>query len=364
MEIRKIEKKDKALFDAVASHPLQSWAWGEFREALGQKVIRLGRFSDGRLLEVYETSIHRLPHMPWTVGYCPRGVMPTEEMIEAIKKEVEKYHCIFVKFEPNVLTEILKGSALSRQGRALSNLGLMPGKPLFTPFTFQVDLTKPEEELLSSMKPKTRYNIKLAEKKGVVVEEDNSDEAFEAFQKLTEETTSRQHFFAHNRQYRQLMWQTMKSAGIAHLLVARYAPVVISSDPELAKGESRDLAKRYKKGEILSAWVIFTFNGIGYYPYGASSDEHREMMASNLLAWRALQLAKAAGCNIFDFWGSLGSDPDTNDPWYGFHRFKEGYGGKLVEFVGTWDLVLTPTLYKAYGLLDRMRWLFLRFSKR
>lgn len=220
---------------------------------------------------------------------------------------------------------------------ALRNLGLRPGKSLFTRYSFQLDLTRSEDELLAAMKPKTRYNIRLAEKKGVVVEEDNSSEAFEAFQQLTEETTSRQQFFAHNRRYRQLMWESMKSAGIAKLLVARTT-------------DSR----------VLAIWVIFLYNGGGYYPYGASSNQKRDLMASNLLAWQALKTAKAAGCHTFDFWGSLGPQPDTADPWYGFHRFKEGYGGELAEFAGTWDLVINPTLYAGFTAVNALRWWWLK----
>src|SRR3989339_339989 len=207
-------------FDKLATHPLQSWSWGEFRKKLGQKVVRLGRFSNGKLAEATQFSVHKIPGLPWTIGYCPRGAMPTKEMIEAVRTEARKQNCIFVKFEPNVLKE--EGRRKKEEG--LEDLGLRRGKALFTPFTFQVDVTKSEEELLAGMKPKTRYNIRLAEKKGVVVEEDNSDEAFEEFQKLTEETTKRQHFFAHDRKYRQLMWKTMRDAGIAHLLVARLRP--------------------------------------------------------------------------------------------------------------------------------------------
>ena len=328
-------------FDKIAIHPLQSWSWGEFREKLGQKIIRLGKFQDNELIEGIQISIHQIPGTKWTIGYCPRGIIPDKEWIEAVKSEVKKYNCIFVKFEPDAL----KGLALELQGQAFIDLGLRPGKSLFTPFTFQLNLEKSEDELLAGMKPKTRYNIKLAEKKEVIVEEDNSDEAFEAFQKLTEETTSRQHFYVHGRKYRQLMWKTMKSAGIAHLLVAHF------SDPRSMIHDPRS---------ILSAWIIFIFNGVGYYPYGASSSQHRELMASNLLAWKALLLAKKSGCKLFDFWGSLEPEPDPKNPWYGFHRFKEGYGGRLMEFVGTWDLVLNPVFYTIYSIGDRLRWWWLR----
>jgi lipid II:glycine glycyltransferase (peptidoglycan interpeptide bridge formation enzyme) len=350
MEIKLVDATFRQEFDKTAVHPLQSWSWGEFREKLGQKVIRLGKFNGEKLIAGIQISIHQIPHTPWTIGYCPRGIMLDKEWVEAVKKEVKKYNCIFVKFEPDVvanrypLTAIRKNHDSRLTVNDLRDLGLRPGKSLFTPFTFQLDLTKPENELLSVMKPKTRYNIKLAEKKGVVIEENNSDEAFEAFQKLTEETTSRQHFFAHGRKYRQLMWKTMKSAGVARLIVARLPST----------------HQRINELTILSAWILFFFNGTGYYPYGASSSQNRELMASNLLAWEALKLAKKSNCKMFDFWGSLGPEPDTKDPWYGFHRFKEGYGGKLVEFVGTWDLVLNPVLYTIYSIGDKLRWWWMR----
>ena len=161
------EEKHKKAFDRLALHPLQSWSWGVFREKLGQKVIRLGRFEGKKLVETAQFTVHRIPYLPWTVGYLPRGGVPSREMIDAIQEEAREQKCIFVKLEPNVIAS--KGLALDAQGQALSDFGLLPGKPLFTPFTFQVDLRKSEQELLAEMKPKTRYNIRVAEKHGVEV---------------------------------------------------------------------------------------------------------------------------------------------------------------------------------------------------
>ena len=119
------------------------------------------------------------------------------------------------------------------------------------------------------------------------------------------------------------------------------------------------LVAKYK-GKTLVTWIVFTFNNVLYYPYGASSSEHKEVMASNLMMWEAIRFGKKMGCKVFDMWGSLGPSPDSKDPWYGFHRFKEGYGGKLVEFIGSYDLVLSPFLYQLYNLAHRTRWLYLR----
>jgi len=132
----------------------------------------------------------------------------------------------------------------------------------------------------------------------------------------------------------------------------------------LSKTGMLHIFKATLDGQTLSVWIIFVFNGKLYYPYGASSREHHEVMANNLLAWKVIQFGKAQGCTVFDMWGSLGPNPDQNDPWYGFHKFKEGYGGKLVQFVGSYDLVLNTSMYKIFLIVDNLRWKFLRLKTR
>jgi len=101
-----------------------------------------------------------------------------------------------------------------------------------------------------------------------------------------------------------------------------------------------------------------------YYPYGASRSAHRDVMASNLMMWEMIRFGKAQGCRMFDMWGSLGPEPDPNDPWFGFHRFKKGYGGDLVEFLGTYDLVLNEPLYKVFRVAENVRWKLLKLKAR
>jgi lipid II:glycine glycyltransferase (peptidoglycan interpeptide bridge formation enzyme) len=313
-------------FDKKATHPLQSWAWGEFRKSKRVKVVRL---NGG-----FQITFHKIPKLSWTVGYCPKSKAPSEQDLEDIKKEAIKQKAIMVKFEPNVRSQPNVKAGL---GRDMRKLGLVKGRSLFTKNTFWLDLTKTEEELLAGMKAKTRYNIKLAKKRGVKIVEDSSNKGFEDYWKLMEETTSRQAFYAHDKAYHQKMWWEMKKAGQAHLFKAVY------------------------KKKVLSAWIVFILNGVLYYPYGASSREHRELMANNLLAWEVIKFGKNKGCRLFDMWGSLGSSPNKNDPWYGFHKFKEGYGGELVEFVGSWDLVVSPALYWVYRVGESVRWMILRW---
>jgi len=274
-----------------------------------------------------QVTIHKIPHTPWNVGYCPKGELPTKEQVKILAKIARENRCIFIKLEPKV------------EGKWKPLKRFVQGRPLFTKYNFVLDVQPSEEELLAGMKQKTRYNIKVAEKKGVSVEIDNSSEAFEKYLELTEETTKRQGFYAHSREYHKKMWSVLHPAGIAHLLVAKY------------------------QGEIITTWVLFKFGDTLYYPYGASTREYREVMANNLVMWEAIKLAKKWGLKYLDMWGALGPNPDTNDPWYGFHTFKSGYGARQVEYIGTWDYVVRPMLYKIYRATETLRWKLLRLLK-
>lgn len=316
--------------NTLSIHPLQSIEWGKFREKTGIKVIKSSEF---------QMTIHRIPHMPWTIGYVPKGPFPTQKMISELKEIGKKENCIFIQLEPNVFAN--KESELK-----IRDLELRPAAhPLFTKYTFLLDLTKSEEELLKEMHPKTRYNIRVAIRHGVKIVQDNSDKAFNEYLKLTQETTKRQNFYAHTEKYHRLMWETLKSQNLntdkltAHLFLAKY------------------------NEKTLAAWILFVYKDILYYPYGASSNLNREVMASNLMMWEAIKFGKKLGLKKFDMWGALDNNPDKNDPWYGFHKFKEGYGPKHVEFVGSFDLVINSILYEIYKITDKIRWTILRFKK-
>lgn len=109
------------------------------------------------------------------------------------------------------------------------------------------------------------------------------------------------------------------------------------------------------KGKPISAWLLINFKNTIYYLYGASSNEYREVMANNLVAWHSIRLGKKMGLKIFDMWGAANvPDPKPDNPYYGFHKFKQGYGGKLVEYLGTFDLVFNDPLYWAFTYVDKL----------
>ncbi|MBI4039434.1 peptidoglycan bridge formation glycyltransferase FemA/FemB family protein [Candidatus Daviesbacteria bacterium] len=322
----------KDAYDKVAGHVIQSWQWGQFREKTGLEVVRLGVFEAGRLVAVYQMTIHPVPHTPFNIGYLPKSSIPEPELLSKLAILAKQKNIIFIKFEPN----IEQNQVTLKQMDLLNNQLTKSKKTLFTKHNFLLNLIPAEDELLSQMHGKTRYNIRVAQKHKVIVEERQDDQAFDIYLKLYFATTKRQKYFGHSPLYHRLMWQTLQPEGMARILVGSY------------------------QNQPLVAWMLLKFGNTLYYPYGGSSEEHKNVMASNLIAWEAIKLGKRWGCDIFDFWGALGPDAHSADPWQGFHRFKAGYGGRLVEYVGTYDLVINQPWYHLTTAADRLRWFFLR----
>lgn len=340
MLVREIRLEEKHQFNAVVEHPLQSWEWGEFRKATGLTVERLGFFEAGQLKKALQVTFHPLPVMSKKIGYLPKGFMPDADQLSSLKELGKKHQALFVKMEPNIAQKVGLPSAHDQIIKFLLENDAVPGRPLFTKYTFQLDLTQPEDKLFANLNNKTRYNVNLAYRKGVTLYENTSAEGMEQYLEILKETTTRQGFYAHTPDYFRTMWKTLGDSGMLRIFNAVY------------------------ENTILVSWIVFVFNNVLYYPYGASRDVHRDVMASNLMMWEMIRFGKREGCQMFDMWGSLGPEPDPKDAWFGFHRFKKGYGGDLVEFVGTFDLVLNQPLYQLFKVADDWRWKLLRLRAR
>ena len=342
--VREVSQKEKGDWNKLVTHVIQSWEWGEFRKKMGTDLVRLGEYSGNKLKAAYQLTFHPVPFFKnITIGYFPKGPMPTKSMVNALVDLGAQKKAAFIKIEPNIINgreTTNDTSASPSTSERLTRLGLIRStKSLFTKYNFLVDLTQSEENLLSKMHQKTRYNIKLAQKKGVKVDDSTADSDFKTYLKLYFETTKRQKYFGHSPAYHQKAWETLKPAKMARVLIAQY------------------------QKKPLVAWMLLNFGDTLYYPYGGSSLEHKEVMASNLVAWEAIRMGKKLNFKTFDMWGALPPDADKTNPWYGFHRFKDGYGGKHVEYIGTYDLVLRPRLYTALNLADKVRWGLLRATR-
>jgi len=202
--------------------------------------------------------------------------------------------------------------------------------------TVLIDLTPSEDELLARMKQKTRYNIRLAVRKGVTVRKGNSSDLGMLFE-MYAETSLRDGFTIRGEDYYLTVWQTY---------MAQDEP---TCQPLIAEVE----------GDPIAAVVIFTFAKRAYYLHGMSRAVHRNKMPTYLLQWEAMKYAKAAGCTTYDLWGAP-EIFDESDSMWGVFRFKQGLGGEVLRTVGAYDLPIRPTYYKLYTkvlprILDLMR---------
>ncbi len=329
---------DQSVYNQSAHHPLQSWQWGEARRQMGIEVLRIGQFVETihelSLHSTFQITFHKIPHTNLKIGYLPRSVLPTKEVLQFLYDYAKKNAVIFIKIEPYVL----KSETSNAKWEVNSKYKLQISKhPLFPQWTQILNLDESEDELLQKMHSKTRYNVRLAQKKGVVVREMSTNEGFKIFSRLYFETCKRQKYFGHTLRYHQIIWEHLRK-DMAHILIAYYNNIP------------------------LAAYELFRFQKKLYYPYGGSSLEYRNTMAANLLMWEAIKFGKHLGAQQFDMWGSLPPQYDPNDSWAGFTRFKEGYGGKFTEMVGSFDLIVRPGMYNLYAAADFVRSVFLKLN--
>ena len=210
--------------------------------------------------------------------------------------------------------------------------------------TVLIDLDRLEEELLARMKQKTRYNIRLAQKKGVSLRIGTQDD-FEMLYKMYAETSVRDGFVIRDQEYYKTVWQTFMRNS--------QSPVTNYQLPL-----TEPLIAEVNHGPV-AAIFVFYFAGRAYYVYGMSRDLHREKMPGYLLQWEAIKRAKQRGCSVYDLWGAPEVFEDSDSMW-GVYRFKEGLGGSVVRTLGAWDFAPNPLWYKLYSeliprLLELMR---------
>ena len=293
---------------------LQSWDWGEFQKAFGRQVLCVGWLEQNEIIAAAQLVEFPLPFNQ-KYFYCPRGPVLAKaeqlmEIIAALREETKKRGAMFLRLEPEV-----GESAWS--GQAKKTIELHPAHTLLT------DLSPASEILLAKMHPKTRYNIRLAEKKGVEIE---NGAAFDEVWPLFETTAKRDGFHLHPREYYQEMLVRNGTAMKVFLAVARFA------------------------GQVVAANIMVDFAGTRTYLHGASGAEYREVMAPHLLHWTLIQSAKQAGLTSYDWWGVASENAPEYHLWAGITRFKLGFGGRRVSYPGTFDFVLQPWQYRLYQL--------------
>ena len=342
MKVRVRPVTQRAEWDAVLSglphaHVLQSWDWGDFKGRWGWQPVRWLFEQGDRPVAAAQLLHRRLGRLPLKVTYVPRGpamnyadLSLVEAVLGALEVDARARHSLWLKIDPDVqLGQGTQGgqpeaganqvlAALIRRGWRYS-----PDQIQFKN-TVLIDLSLDEDTLLAAMKPKTRYNIRLAERRGVRVRLGGPADLAD-FYALYQETSQRDGFLIRPFDYYRDVWSQFLAAGRAHLLLAEV-------DHTLVAG-----------------LVLFVFGGTAVYMIGASGAAHRELMPSYLLQWQAIRLARQLGCTRYDMWGAPDRF-DESDRMWGVYRFKIGFGGQTVRGLGAYDYAPHAGLYRAYTL--------------
>lgn len=325
MTILDVQAWQEYLADHPEAHVLQSAAWGELKSAFGWFPLRLKVGDCGA-----QILFRRLP-LGRTVAYIPKGPVGTDwlSLWPEVDAACRKNRAIFLKVEPDCWEDSAK--ECKEQFAALT-----PAVPVQPRRTVEISLEGDEEEWLARMKQKTRYNIRLAEKKQVVIRE--SDDV-SAFSHIMQTTGERDQFGVHHPSYYQKAFDLFSARNDCVLLMAEY------------------------EGQPLAGLIVFAQGSRAFYFYGASSNAERNRMPAYLLQFHAMRWAAARGCLAYDLWGIPDMDEEElerqfagrEDGLWGVYRFKRGFGGEIRRSVGAWDKIYQPLLYKLYLLYTRHR---------
>jgi peptidoglycan pentaglycine glycine transferase (the first glycine) len=344
---RILNEQDKDFFNQfVAGHPkghlLQTWEWGEVKARTGWEPIRLLLYKDDEPIAALSMLKRKIPGIGKSILYAPRGPVALlddyeamDQLWQAVRQIGRDQGAIMLKIDPDVpVSEDNFVSYLEKAGfrPAKTAEGFEGTQPRFV---FRLDISPPEEELFAAFHSKTRYNIRLATRRGVTVRITNSKEDLKTFYEVLKVTAERDGFLIRNYDYFATLWDLLVERGLASVFLAEYEGKVIAGTLALVLGDK--------------AW----------YLYGASSNEHRNVMPNYLLQWEMIKWAKEHGCTMYDFRGVSG-DLSEDNPLYGLYRFKKGFNGEFTEFVGEYDLVLSPFYYHLWNVAEPLYYKNLR----
>jgi lipid II:glycine glycyltransferase (peptidoglycan interpeptide bridge formation enzyme) len=326
------------------AHVLQTWEWAKVKSQFGwQPHPTVWHDREGEVAAaamVLERSVNLLGSVVKPrVMYVPKGPLLRDwsdadlrqQVLHDLRIMTRSRGNIFVKIDPDVcLAEGLPGDSQAEDHpeghRVVEDLKARGWRFSDDQIQFRntvlVDLRPSEETLLSNMKQKTRYNVRLAGRRGVTIRT-GTQEDLDLLYRMYAETSIRDGFVIREEAYYKMVWQTFMQAGMAEPLIAEV------------------------DSQAVAAVVIYRFAGKAWYLFGMSRPLHREKMPNHLLQFEAMRRAKAAGCQVYDFWGAPDVFDESDSLW-GVYRFKEGFGGKVVRHIGAWDLPVRGISYTLY----------------
>ncbi len=307
------------------AHVMQHGAWGEFKSQFGWSVYRIIDHDSGA-----QILIRNLP-LGFRFAYIPKGPVGENwrNLLSKLHEFCKEKKAFALRIEPNSWESDLK------QIEEIPK-GFIQSSPIQPRRTIVVDLSRSEEEILMSMKQKTRYNIRLAIKKEVVVSRSRD---VNAFYELMLRTGERDQFGIHNLNYYQNAYDIFSKHSACELFLASF------------------------HGKPLAGLMVFIHGIQACYFYGASNEQERDRMPTYLLQWEAMRWAKKLGCLEYDLWGVPDEDELTlekefvnrSDDLWGVYRFKRGFGGQLRRSSGAWDYIYSPLRYQLFLFILKLR---------
>lgn len=324
----------------VAAHPrgsiLQTTNWARLKSRFGWSSRRVWMRRDGRLVAGAQVLFRSVALGIVKLGYIPHGPLVDwhdAEQVEVLFNHID--HAAYergagmLKLEPRIWQDEMR---IEEWTALYGRHGCVPSPDTIQPpRTVTIDLTPAEDELLARMKQKTRYNIRLAEKKGVTVREGTADD-LPAFIRLMQITGRRDQFGIHDPAYYRTAYELFAPRDAA-LWLAEF------------------------EGRPLAGVMVFASGRSAAYLYGASSDEERQRMPAYAAQWAAIRWAKVRGCTTYDMWGipDAGEEEleanftERQDGLWPVYRFKRGFGGEIRRTVGAADRVYNPMLHRLYA---------------
>jgi peptidoglycan pentaglycine glycine transferase (the first glycine) len=307
-----------ALMALPYRHVLQSWEWGQFKSRWGwspryfiNEEHTAAALVLRRTFSPLKLNILYVPKGP-VLDYSDRTLV--DRVLGDLIAVAKRDRAIFIKIDPD-LAELDRPILLDRGWR-------FSAEQIQFRNTMLIDLTRSEDDLLAAMKPKTRYNVRLAQKKGVTIRLGDLSDLDRLYQ-LYAETAQRDGFIIRPIDYYRDAWGSFIRSGLAQPLIA------------------------FVEQEPVAGLILFRFADRAWYMYGMSSNLHREKMPNHLLQWEAMRWSKMQGCAVYDLWGAP-DELNESDSMWGVYKFKDGLGADFAPHVGAHDFVVSRWGYWLY----------------
>ena len=324
------------------AHFLQSPEWAKVKLEWKHEEIIL-RNKDGKIIAYLSVLLRKVPILKRYIMYAPRGPICDihdekiiKDLTNEIRKIAKKYKAFIFRADPDILVDddefkrIIKEAGIKIKENIKSINDVIQPK-----YVFRLNLKdKTEEEILQSFHQKTRYNIRLAARKGVTVRVGTKEELPE-FYKTMKETGSRDNFIIRSLEYYEKIYECLVEEHV-RIMLAEY------------------------EGEVIAATMPILYGNKVWYLYGGSKNEKRNLMPNYLLQWEMIKWALENKCDVYDFRGISGFKDEHSDS-YGVYKFKKGFNPDFTEFIGEIYIIFNPIvnnlfkgmsfIYRKYGLL-------------